>query len=263
MARFTDKVAIVTGASTGLGPIMARMMAGEGACLVLAARRVELVEAEAAAIRAAVPGAQVVAIRADVTDEADVAAMVEAAMSRWGQVDVMMNNAAVPGTDKWIWEQTVDNFLDTYKVDCMAAMLCSKEVLNRSMMARKSGAIVNFSSGAGWDGLPRKSHYSAAKGALRVLTKVIAKEVGEYGIRCNCVVPGSIDTDLLRNYHKRLAGEQGVPVEQIREASAARVPLKTISTPEDVANLALFLASDQARTITGQSISVDAGFTMR
>ena len=116
--------------------------------------------------------------------------------------------------------------------------------------------------GAGWDGLPRKSHYAAAKGALRIFTKVVAKEAGEYGIRCNCVVPGSIDTELLRNYHRRLAAEQDLPVEQIRALSAGRTALKTISTPQDVANLALFLTSDLSRTITGQSINVDAGFTM-
>ena len=258
MKTFEGKIAIVTGASTGLGPVMAKMMVEEGAKVVLAARRIELVEEVAAGI-----GEAAVAVKADVTVESDVAAMVDEAMKRWGQVDVLMNNAAVPGTDKYIWEQTVDNFLDTYKVDCMAAMLCSREVLNRSMLERRSGAIVNFSSGAGWDGLPRKSHYSAAKGALRILTKVIAKEAGEYGIRCNCVVPGSIDTELLRNYHKRLAGEQNVPVEEIRKNSADRTALKTISTPEDVARLALFLASDAARTITGQSMSVDAGVNMR
>ncbi|MBU6266449.1 MAG: SDR family oxidoreductase [Sphingomonadales bacterium] len=257
MSRFDGKVAIITGASTGLGPVMAQMMAAEGAKLVLAARRVELVEEAAAAI-----GANAVAVRADVTNEADVAAMVEVAMSRWGQVDVMMNNAAVPGTDKFIWEQTVDNFLDTYKVDCMAAMLCSREVLNRSMLARRTGSIVNFSSGAGTDGMVRKSHYSAAKGALRILTKVIAREVGEFGIRCNCVVPGAISTDLMVNYMKRVASEQGKTVDEIAAAIQAPLPLKTFSTPEDVANLALFLASDQARTITGQSINVDAGLIM-
>ena len=262
MNRFADKVAVITGASTGLGPIMARMMAAEGAKLVLAARRAELVEQVAAGITADLPGAQVVAVRADVTNEADVAAMVEAAMSRWGQVDVMMNNAAVPGTDKYIWEQTVDNFLDTYKVDCMAAMLCSREVLNRSMLARKSGAIVNFSSSAGWEGMVRKSHYSAAKGALRILTKAIAREVGEFNIRCNCVVPGAIATDLMMNYMKRIAGEQGTTPEAIAAQIQAPLPLKTFSTPEDVANLALFLASDLARTITGQSINVDAGLIM-
>lgn len=257
MSRFAGKVAIVTGASTGLGPIMAKMIVAEGGKVIMAARRLELVAAAAAELDDAA-----VAVRADVTDEGDVAAMVEAAMSRWGQVDVMLNNAAVPGTDKFIWEQTIDNFMDTYKVDCMAAMLCSREVLNRSMLARKSGVIINFSSGAGWDGMVRKSHYSAAKGALRILTKVIAKEVGEFGIRCNCVVPGAIATDLMINYMDRIAGEQGKTVEEIAAAIQAPLPLKTFSTPEDVANLALFLASDQARTITGQSINVDGGLVM-
>lgn len=256
-ARFEGKVAVITGASTGLGPVMARMMAEEGAKLVLAARRLELVEEAARSI-----GEDAVAVRADVTDEADVAAMVEAAMSRWGQVDVMMNNAAVPGVDKYIWEQTVDNFLDTYKVDCMAAMLCTREVLNRSMLERRRGAIVNFSSSAGWDGMARKSHYSAAKGALRILTKTIAREVGEYGIRCNCVVPGAIGTDLMLNYMKRIAAEQGRTVEEIEAGIVAPLPLKRFSTPEDVARLALFLASDEARTITGQSVNVDAGLVM-
>jgi 3-oxoacyl-[acyl-carrier protein] reductase len=257
MNRFEGKVVIITGASTGLGPIMAQMMADEGAKLVLAARRVELVAQAAAAI-----GDAAVAVKADVTQECDVARMVEAAMQRWGQVDVMMNNAAIPGTDKYVWEQTLENWNNTFAVDVTAAMLCTREVLNRSMLARRTGSIVNFSSGAGWDGLPRKSHYSSAKGALRIFTKVVAKEVGEHGIRCNCVVPGSIDTELLRNYHKRLALEQNLSVEQIRAQRAGMTALKMISTPQDVANLALFLASDSARTITGQSINVDAGVNM-
>jgi 3-oxoacyl-[acyl-carrier protein] reductase len=256
--RFKDKVIIVTGASTGLGPLMARMLAAEGGKIVMAARRLDLVEAEAAAI-----GENAVAVRADVTSEADIAAMVDVAIDRWGQVDVLMNNAAVPGKDLWIWEQTLENWNATFAVDVTAAMLCSREVLRRSMMARKTGAIVNFSSTAGWNGMPRKSHYSTAKGSLRILTKVIATEVGPYGIRCNCLVPGAIETELMASWLARTAAEQGMSLEERRESWFANIPLKAkISTAEDVANAALFLASDEARTITGQSINVDAGGVM-
>ena len=254
MARFTDKVAIITGASTGLGPVMAKMMAAEGAKLVLAARRRELVDKTAAEI-----GEAAVAVHADVTKEADVIALVDAAITHWGKVDILMNNAAAPGTDKYIWEQTLENWNATVAIDLTAAMLCSREVLRRSMIERKSGVIINFSSVAGWRGMPRKSHYCSAKAGLRTLTKVIALETAVYGVRCNCVVPGQIDTELMRNWLKRMAGEEGISYDEKRAQMVASVPLKMSSRPEDVANLALFLASDAARTITGQSINVDAG----
>jgi 3-oxoacyl-[acyl-carrier protein] reductase len=255
MKRFEGKVAVITGASTGLGPVMAKMMVDEGAKVVIAARRKALVEEVAHGI-----GADAVPVQADVTNEDDVARMVVAAMDNWGQVDVLMSNAAIPGTDRYVWEQTRDNFIATYEVDCMAAMLCSKEVLNRSMIERRQGAIVTFSSGAGWVGLPRKSHYSAAKGALRIFTKTLAREIGQYNVRANCVVPGAITTDLLLNYQKRIAAEQGVDLSVIQDRQRAEAVLKDDLLPGDVANLALFLASDQGRMITGQSINVDAGW---
>jgi NAD(P)-dependent dehydrogenase (short-subunit alcohol dehydrogenase family) len=257
MDRFAGKVAIVTGASLGTGPEMARMMAAEGAKVVLAARSADLVEEVAAEI-----GDNAIAVRADVTREDDVAAMVDAAMDAWGQVDILMNTAAVPGKDRFVWDQTLENWNDTIAIDMTGAMLCSREVLRRSMLERKSGVIINFSSTAGWTGMPRKSHYCVAKAGLRALTKVIALEAGPHGVRCNCVVPGPIDTENLRGYLRRMAGEDGSTYEQKREAAIAATPLKAWSTTKDVANLALFLASDAARTITGQSITIDGGIVM-
>jgi 3-oxoacyl-[acyl-carrier protein] reductase len=255
--RFEDKVAIITGASTGVGPVMARKMAAEGARVVIAARRFELLEEVAADI-----GDAAVAVRADVTQEDAVAARVDVAMVRWGKVDVMINNAAAPGTDLYVWENTLENWNATIAIDVTAAFLCSREVLRRSMLERGSGAIVNFSTGAAWTGMVRKSHYSTAKVGLHALTKTIALEAGPHGIRCNCVVPGVIDTELFKNYVQRVAAEEGVSVEAKRAGLVDDSALKIPSQPEDVANLALFLASDDARTITGQSIAVDAGHVM-
>jgi 3-oxoacyl-[acyl-carrier protein] reductase len=255
--RLNGKVAIITGASTGTGPVMARLFVEQGAKVLMAARREELVAEHAAAI-----GPSAIAMRCDVTSEGEVRAMVGRAMREFGQIDILLNNAAAPGQDLWIWEQTLENFNATLAIDLTAAMICTREVLNESMLVRGTGSIVNFSSTAGWTGMVRKSHYTAAKAALRALTKTIALEVGPKGIRCNCLVPGSIETDLLINYGHRMANEQGIDYATWREQMVSKVPLKTISQPIDVANLALFLASDESRTITGQSINCDAGAYM-
>jgi 3-oxoacyl-[acyl-carrier protein] reductase len=252
--RLAGKVAVITGASTGLGPVMARTFVDQGAKVLLAARREELVREAAAAC-----GDDAVAMRADVTDEDDVIAMVARAVETFGHVDILCNNAAVPGTDLYVWEQTLDNWNATIAVDVTAAMLCTREVLRQSMLERRSGVVLNFSSTAAFAGMPRKSHYVTAKASLRAFTKTVALEVGPYGIRCNCVVPGGIDTELWRSWVRRTADEQGRDYDQQRAELLSGVALQDISAPEDVANLALFLASDESRTITGQSIPVDAG----
>jgi NAD(P)-dependent dehydrogenase (short-subunit alcohol dehydrogenase family) len=256
--RLSGKVAIITGASTGLGPVMASTFVREGARVLLAARREELVQQAASD---AGPGA--IAMRADVTNEDEVAEMVSRAIDKFGHVDIMCNNAAAPGKDLWIWEQTLENWNSTIAIDLTAAMLCTREVVKRSMLDRRSGVILNFSSTAGYQGLRRKTHYVTAKASLRAFTKAVALEVGEYGIRCNCIVPGGIDTELWRSWVRRTADEQGVDYPTHRSRLLKDVALHTISTPQDIANMALFLASDESRTITGQSIPVDAGGYMQ
>ena len=242
--RLSGKVAIITGASTGCGPVMAKLFVAQGARVLLAARREELVLQAAKDI-----GDGAIGMRVDVTEEADVAAMVDRAMQEFGQVDIMLNNAAAPGQDKWVWEQTLENFNDTIAVDLTAAMLCTREVLNRSMLERKTGTIINFSSTAGWMGMVRKTHYTAAKAALRALTKTIALEVG----------PHNIETELWMNWGKRMAAEQELDYETWKTKVLQDSPLRAIAQPIDIANLALFLSSDESRMITGQSINCDAG----
>jgi NAD(P)-dependent dehydrogenase (short-subunit alcohol dehydrogenase family) len=189
--------------------------------------------------------------------------MVARAVEEFGHIDALCNNAAAPGTDRYIWEQTLENWNATIAIDVTAAMLCTREVLKQSMLERRAGVILNFSSTGAYAGMTRKSHYVTAKAALRAFTKVVALDVGEYGIRCNCVVPGAIDTQLWRNWVRRIADEQGVDYEVHRKRLLRGVALRDISSTDDVANLALFLASDESRTITGQSIPVDAGGFMQ
>ena len=124
--------------------------------------------------------------------------MVARAVDEFGHVDIMCNNAAAPGTDCGSGSRRSRTGTPRSRIDVTAAMLCTREVLKQSMLERRSGVILNFSSTAGYNGMVRKSHYVTAKASLRAFTKAVALEVGEYGIRCNCVVPGSIDTELWR-----------------------------------------------------------------
>lgn len=255
--RLEGKVAIITGASKGTGAVMGKQFAEAGARVLLVARNEEAVREAAAEA-----GHGAIGMRVDVTKEDEVAAMVDRAIQEFGQVDILLNNAVIPGKDLHVWEQTLENWNDVFAICITAPMLTSREVLKQSMLKRKTGSIINFSSTAGWTGMPRKSHYVSSKAGLRALTKVIATEAGPYGVRCNCLVPGGIETDLWRNWGIRMAGEQGITFEEWKEKSLDGVPLRTISQPEDIGNLALFLASDESRTITGQSINCDAGSIM-
>ena len=255
--RLEGKVAIITGASKGTGVVMGKQFVEAGAKVLMVARSEDAVK-EAA--KNAGKGA--IGMAVDVTDEAQVAAMVDRALNEFGQVDILLNNAVIPGQDLHVWEQTLENWNAVFAICITAPMLASREVLRRSMMERKTGSIINFSSTAGWTGMPRKSHYVSSKAGLRALTKVIATEAGPFGVRCNCLVPGGIETDLWRNWGKRMSAEQGITFEEWKDKVLGDVPLRTISQPEDIGNLALFLASDESRTITGQSINCDAGSIM-
>ncbi len=258
--RVQDKVVIITGAGEGLGRTMAQLFSREGATVALAARRPDPLAETARLVET--EGGRALVVPTDVTDEAAVEHLVSITIEHFGCVDVLLNNASQPGRDLHVWEQTLENWNDTIAADVTGPMLCTREVLRQSMIERQRGSIVNFSSTASLDGIPRKSHYAVAKSGLRLLTKVTAREVGQYGIRVNCVVPGGIQTDLLFRYWERIAAERDTTVEAVREQSERGTALRKVALPEETAAAALFLASDDASAITGQSLIVDAGVHM-
>jgi NAD(P)-dependent dehydrogenase (short-subunit alcohol dehydrogenase family) len=248
---------IITGAGEGIGRAMARLFSAEGAHIVLAGRRREPLELSATEL-----ATQTLIVPTDVTIEENVIDMVSQSVHHFGAVDVLVNNAAQPGKDHFLWEQTLENWQNTLAVNLTGPMLCIREVLRQNMLERRCGSIINLSSYVSWQGKIRKSHYCVSKAAVRALTKVAALEAGRHGIRVNCLVPGATSTDLLVRYMVRIAAERGVKPENIAEDYKASAALGIISTPEQVAQAALFLACDDSGAMTGQSLSVDAGSFM-
>jgi len=255
--RLIERVAIVTGAGSGLGRVIAQSFAAEGADVVLVGRRIEPLEETATMVRALGPRA--LAVSADVSLEGDVRELVQRALAELGRIDVLVNNAASPGTDQTVANMTLDNWNATLATTLTGAMLCARECLTRSMLPRRSGTIVNVASSAGRHGQPRRSHFSAAKAGLLVLTEALSREVGPQGVRVNAVVPGLVATELLDKYHQRVAAERGVAYERVVAEASATTALRRLITPEEVAAVAVFLASEQSSGVTGQAIVVSGG----
>lgn len=259
--RFTGRVVLITGAGTGIGHVLATSYAREGASVVLAGRREAPLEETAALVHET--GVPCLVQTADVAVERDCIALVERAVERFGRVDVLLNNAGLPGSDMPVSEMTLDNWNHTIAVNVTGPMLLAREVLRQSMLPTGSGNIQFFSSAAAKRVRARKAHYAVAKMGLIPLAQTLAIEVGPLGIRVNTLVIGLVDGDLVDAWIHRTAGESGRAPEDIRAAMVADIPLRRAIDPQEVANLSLFLASDEASAITGQNVNVTAGAEMR
>jgi NAD(P)-dependent dehydrogenase (short-subunit alcohol dehydrogenase family) len=255
------QVVLITGASQGAGRVMAREYAAAGARLVVAARRIDLLEELASEIRAG--GGECLPVRADITIEQDCVDLVANAVARFGRLDVLINNAAIPGKDLLIAEQTLENWNQTIATDLTAPMLLSREALKQAMITQGSGAIQILSSQAARRGIPRKSHYVAAKIGQWGLTKVLAKEAGQHGVRVHCLVIGGIAGDLYENWMKRIASEQNRDPEELKRAAQAGVPFPRLVTPLEIARVSMFLASEGGNPLTGQMIDVANGSELK
>jgi meso-butanediol dehydrogenase/(S,S)-butanediol dehydrogenase/diacetyl reductase len=244
--RLADKVAIVTGSGSGIGRVIAGRFAAEGAVVVVADRLGDKAEEVAGEIGAA--GGRAIATRTDVTVAAEVDAMAAAAEEAFGPVEVLVNNAAVcegdnvVAMDEETWDFDVTGVLKS-------AFLCTKRVLP-GMIERRGGAVVNIASVNGLAYFGNEA-YSAAKAGMINLTQSVAVRYGRYGVRANVIAPGSIRTPI---WQERVDKEP-----EVFERLVKWYPLGRIGEPEDVANAALFLASDEAAWITGAVLRVDGG----
>jgi len=245
---FTNKVAIVTGASRGIGRAIAVKLGSLGAAVVVNHRAsAEGAEETAAAVRAA--GGQALVVQADVSNAADVKRMVKEVRDAYGRIDVLVNNA---GTTRdmlvlRLKEADWDLVLDT---NLKSAFLCIQAV-TKTMMRQRYGRIVNITSVAGLAGNAGQANYASAKAGLVGLTKSVARELGSRNITCNAVAPGLVMTALTRDLPEDL-------LEQARQIIVLGRP----GEPEEIANAVAFLASDEAAYITGQVLSVDGGMVM-
>lgn len=259
-ARFAGQVAVVTGASRGIGEGIARRFAQEEASVVVAANE-DLVHEVADRIRAET-GAQALSMVVDVTDREQVEAMYERTMAEFGRLDVSVQNAGVI-TIKKLPDLTEDEWDLVLDVNAKGVFLCCQAAA-RHMVKQGSGRLINTGSGQSRDGFIYTPHYAASKMGVVGITQSLAKELATTGITVNCFAPGIIETDMWK-YNDKAWGdllgdyEEG---ELIEEWVQKNIPMKRAGTPDDVAGLVLFLASDDAAYITGQTINVDGGLIM-
>ena len=248
MTQFTDKIAVVTGGSRGIGRAIALELAKRGATVVVNYQKSadaanEVVESITSG------GGRALAVQADVSAEADANRLIKTAIDTYGKLDILINNAGTT-RDNVIMLMGADDFDAVIQTNLRSTWLCSKAAV-RSMMRKRYGRIVNITSISGIMGNAGQTNYSASKAGIIGLTKALAREVSTRGITVNAVAPGFVMTDLT----------SGLPEDMLKRLNE-NIPLGRWGTVEDVASATCFLASDEASYITGHILTVDGGLAM-
>jgi NAD(P)-dependent dehydrogenase (short-subunit alcohol dehydrogenase family) len=255
--RFGGRVAIVTGAASGIGRAIALRLGEEGANVAVADRREEDGEETARMVRAA--SARAAFFACDVADSASVREMVAAVAAKEGRIDVLVNNAGIPGALAPADTLAEEDWDRVIAVNLRGVFLCCKYAL-RHLQASGKGAIVNIASTFGMVGAPATPAYAASKGGVIALTRQLAVDYGPRGIRVNAVSPGYIDTDMDQR-RARMAPDEAAANLAAREAAAALQPLGRQADASEIAAAVAFLASDDASFATGAIVPIDAGCT--
>lgn len=245
--KLKDKVALITGGARGIGQAIALTFAREGADIVVADVNLEVAQKTALEIEAL--GRKALALEMDVTDFAQVEAGVNKILDKFGKVDILINNAGIT-KDNLILRMSQAEWDAVINVNLKGTFNCIKAV-SRPMIKQRSGKIVSIASIIGLMGNPGQANYAASKAGIIALTKTVAKELSSRNINANAVAPGFIQTDMTAKLS-----------EEVKAKMLEAIPLAKLGMPQDVANVCLFLASEDAGYITGQVITVDGGMVM-
>jgi NAD(P)-dependent dehydrogenase (short-subunit alcohol dehydrogenase family) len=254
--NLNNQVALVTGAAQGIGKASALALADAGAHVVVADIDRQGAEATADAIMSTQRKA--LAVQADVGELQQIDRMVRAALEQFGQIDILLNNAGVTRRAD-IMEITEADWDRIHRVNAKGVFFCLQRVA-QEMITRRSGRIINIASiaGKGYEGASNVA-YAASKGAVIAMTKLAALQLGKHNINVNAICPGVTRTGLSDANLRVRAQQEGVSIEEMERRRAAVIPLKRANDPEDIAAMVVFLASQGARNVTGQSFNVDGG----
>jgi len=252
--KLDQRVAVITGAGSGIGRAMALRFASEGARIMAADVNGEAAARTADEVRAA--GGEAEPFTANVVEPEQVRAMVAAAKERFGRVDILCNNAGIGSTTSVV-DQDPDEWDRVMAVNIKSVFLGCKYAVPL-MLEQGGGVIINTASVAGMVGIVQRAAYSASKGAVIALTRQVAVDYVEHGIRVNCICPGTVDSPWVGRLLAQVDDPDG-----LRRSLEARQPMGRLGTPEEVAGAALYLASDDAAFITGTGLVIDGGWTAK
>jgi NAD(P)-dependent dehydrogenase (short-subunit alcohol dehydrogenase family) len=257
--KLEGKVAIVTGGGGGIGRAIALRFTREGAAVVVAGptdEKIRSVEKEILDSRG-----RALAVLTDVADEAGVERMVAATLSAFSQIDILVNNAGIAGPTALVPNVSLEEWNRTFAVNLTGAFLCAKHVLPH-LIERRSGCIINITSIAGLQAYAYRSPYCASKWGMIGLTQTLAQEGGQYGVTANAIAPGPVRGPRIERVIRHRAEEMKLPYEEVVRQYVEPTALKRMVEEEDIAAMAVFLASEEGQNMTGETLNISAGYRL-